>query len=188
MKFDHVWKAKKHIVSMNMHIFYIVSQTQFLTELCSSQMTRDTVENLGPAVVQASQQALRTLRQHDLTDSIINSISTGIQQICEGNQLDCVAKAWLIQNKVSGMQKNANKHIGVNSRHTVYHLTQNICEQMTDKKILLRERKRHTDRRVASAQFADLSPERGGGSTPSSSGLGGGTPSSLGQGGHPIQS
>ena len=76
-------------------------QTQFLMELCSSQITRDTVEDLGPAVVQASQQALSGLRQHDLTGPIVNSILTGIQQICEGNQLDCVAKAWLIQNKVS---------------------------------------------------------------------------------------
>ena len=81
--------------------FYADSQAQFLTELCSSQLTRDIVEDLGPAVVQASQQALRGLRQHDLTDSIVISILTGIQQMCEGNQLDCVAKSWLIQNKVS---------------------------------------------------------------------------------------
>ena len=31
------------------------------------------------------------------------------------------------------------------------------------KKVLLRERKRHTARRVASARFADLSPDGGGG-------------------------
>ena len=70
------------------------------------------MEDLGPAVVQASQQALRGLRQHDLTDSIVNSILTGIQQICEGNELDCVAKAWLIQNKVS-----ASNFTGVQPEH-----------------------------------------------------------------------
>ena len=76
-----------------------------------------------------------------------------------------------------------------------------------NKKVRLRERKRHTARRVASAHFADLSPDKGvphpvldrgysiqswmGGGTPSSPGyphpgphlvLDGGTPSSLGWG------
>ena len=48
-----------------------------------------------------------------------------------------------------------------------------------NKKVLLRERKRHTSRRAASARFAD-----GGGGTPSSPGQGD-TPSSLGQWGVP---
>ena len=48
-----------------------------------------------------------------------------------------------------------------------------------NQKVLLRERKRYTTRCVASAHFADLSPDRGGG-TPSSPGLGGGIPSSSG--------
>ena len=33
----------------------------------------------------------------------------------------------------------------------------------TNKKVLLRERKRHTSRRVASARYGDLSPDGGGG-------------------------
>ena len=47
-------------------------------------------------------------------------------------------------------------------------------------KVLLHKRKRHTARRVESAHFADLSPDRGGG-TPSSLGQGY-TPPSLGWG------
>ena len=56
--------------------------------------------------------------------------------------------------------------------------------QNQNKKVLLRECKRHTGHRVASAHYADLSPD--GGSTPSSPGWG--TPSSPGQRGYPIQS
>ena len=124
MKIDNFWKARNIYCCFNEYnriyvSFYIVSQTQFITELCSSQMTRDTVENLGPAVVQASQQALRSLRQHDLTDIIVNNILTGIQQICEGNQLDCVAKAWLIQNKVRLLQECKQAHRDQFSRNSL---------------------------------------------------------------------
>ena len=38
--------------------------------------------------------------------------------------------------------------------------------QCFNKKVLLRERKRHTARRVASARYADLSPDEGGGGVP----------------------
>ena len=50
-----------------------------------------------------------------------------------------------------------------------------LCDYFTtDKKVLLRERKRHTARRVASARYAALSPdERGGCVYISSPGLGG---------------
>ena len=52
------------------------------------------------------------------------------------------------------------------------------------KKVLLRERKRDTARRVASARFADLSPDGGGGGIPSSLEWGD-TPSCLRQGNTP---
>ena len=59
-----------------------------------------------------------------------------------------------------------------------------------NKKVLLRECKRHTACRVASVRYAALSNWGGGGGTPSSLGWGwGGTPSSLGRGGwviHPV--
>ena len=76
----------------------------------------------------------------------------------------------------------------------------------TNKKVLLREHKRHTTHRIASACYADLSPDGGGGGGihpalgkwgyPIQSWAGGypiqswpgGTPSSPGQGGIPIQS
>ena len=44
-----------------------------------------------------------------------------------------------------------------------------IAFAIRNKKVLLRERKRHTARRIASARFADLSPD-GGGVPPSSLG------------------
>ena len=64
------------------------------------------------------------------------------------------------------------------------HFTTNLVDNkkhLLHKKVLLRERKRHTARHVASACFADLSPD-GGGDTPSSPRWRG-TPSSLGWGG-----
>ena len=45
-----------------------------------------------------------------------------------------------------------------------------------DKKVLLRERKRHTVRCIASARYAALSPDWGGGGTLFSPGRGGGYP------------
>ena len=70
-----------------------------------------------------------------------------------------------------------------------------LAEIYTNKKGLLRERRRHTVRRVASAHYADLSPDRevphpvldGGGRVPHPV-LFGGTPSSPGWGSTPIQS
>ena len=53
---------------------------------------------------------------------------------------------------------------------------------MYNKKVILRERKRHTTCRVASARYADLSPD------PVLDGGGDGTPSSPGQRGYIIQS
>ena len=35
------------------------------------------------------------------------------------------------------------------------------CTETDNKKVLLREHKRHTTRRVASARYTDLSPDRG---------------------------
>ena len=72
------------------------------------------------------------------------------------------------------------------------------AKYIKEKKVLLRERKRHTARRVASARYVDLSPDRGvpypadgGGGYPSSPGLGvphpvlGGTPFQVWTGGTP---
>ena len=61
-----------------------------------------------------------------------------------------------------------------------------ISFKFHEKKVLLRERKRHTTRRVASARYATLSPDMGRGGTPfNPGGGGGGTPSSPG-GEYPI--
>ena len=66
--------------------------------------------------------------------------------------------------------------LGLGSRlhHYTKHQRQH-CENIENKKVLLRERKRHTTSRVASAHYAALSNGRGG-VTPSSHG-----------GGYPIQ-
>ena len=61
-----------------------------------------------------------------------------------------------------------------------------ICYFSWNKKVLLHERKRHIACRVASARFADQSPDGGGGGTPSS--LGQGVPHPVLDGGYPIQS
>ena len=81
----------------------------------------------------------------------------------------------------------------IDSRGSRY--LRNIRCQFYEKNVLLREHKRHTTRRVASARFAD---GRGGGDTPSSIGQAGvvshpvldgeGTTSSLGWEGTPIKS
>ena len=69
------------------------------------------------------------------------------------------------------------------------HTTEDIWKRFGNKKVLLRKRKRHTTRRVASACYAGLSPDGGGGGYPIQSWMGGGgsTPSSPGWGiPHPV--
>ena len=90
-----------------------------------------------------------------------------------------------------------NKIEGYSSADSVHAKNFYMTEISHNKKVLLREHKRHTARRVASARYAVLS--NGGGGTPSSHGGGGypiqswwgGTPSSPDwwwEGGYPIQS
>ena len=65
-------------------------------------VTRNTVEDLGAAVLQVPQEALRGLTQQDLSDSTVrDSVLSGLQQICDENHPDCLATAWIVLNKVA---------------------------------------------------------------------------------------
>ena len=83
-------------------------------------------------------------------------------------------QATICQSKVT----NSTRITGIGKCDNVLQVSY-ISEDMKNKKVLLRERKRHTARRVASARYADLSPDGG---YPIQSWTGG-TPSSLGGGG-----
>ena len=91
-------------------MYFNGSQAKFLVQRCSnSKIARDTVGSLGPAIVQASQQALQGLSRQDLSNpEVTKNLVDGIQQICEKEERECVVKARIVRKKVRKSFKNAN--------------------------------------------------------------------------------